>query len=285
VMRKTPMTPEEIARRRTEIIARRGPWSTDNILLTRSLYSIDGGAAGQELRVRRIVQTVVDLSGSRLKGRRVLELGSGEGGVALELAKQGAEVVAIESRPALVEKAEFARDALRLEHATIVHGDPRQITPEEHGYFDVVLALGTLDHLDVPAVFDVVKRVGAVCIGLALVEARLAARPSASVSHDGLMIRGARRKGPRGRAASAPVFHLTRPSLLALLARHGFSSIVETLDPQQDPDAPCFAAFKGRRVALVTAPQANAVPPPVWNAASPAKPPTRISTLLGRRRG
>lgn len=99
------------------------------------------GGGGQSTRVRRAVQNISDLSASRLKGLRILDLGCGEGGFALEFGKQGAEVVAIEGRPALAEKAEFAREALGLRHVSIVRGDVRSLCAEDYGFFDVVLAL------------------------------------------------------------------------------------------------------------------------------------------------
>ena len=279
-MRKTPMTPDEIASRRDEIAAHRGPWRADNLLLARNVYTMGEGAQGQEARVRRAVQTVLDLSASRVKGLRILDLGCGEGGFALELGKQGAEVVAIEGRAALAEKAEFARDALGLRHVSIVRGDVRRLSAEEHGFFDVVLALGILDRLDAPAVFDVAKRVGSVCKGFVLVEARLAARPRAQRESEGTVFRGT----PRLSADGEPSFVLTRASMLSLLARSGFTSIAETLDPDAAEDAPCFAAFKGRRVALQTAPQSNAVLPPGWGEAQPATPQGGIAHPPGRSR-
>jgi hypothetical protein len=283
-MRKTPMTPEEIARRRDEIIAQRGPWRNHNLRLTRALYTIDEDASAQEVKVRRIVQTVFDLASSRIKGLRILHLACGEGGLALELGKHGAEVVAIERSAALAEKAEFARDALRLSQVTIVRGDLRRLSVEEHGFFDVVLALSFLDRLGAPAVFDVVKRVAAVCKGFALIEARLTARPRATETYDGMTLRGLRRREHRG-ALSTESFVLARPSMLALLERYGFTSIVESLDPGSAEDAPCFAAFKGRRVALLTAPQANALPLPSWELPKARSSKSGISQLLGRRRG
>jgi SAM-dependent methyltransferase len=280
-MRQTPMTPEEIARRRDEIIAHRGPWRTDNLRLARNVYTIGEGVEGREARVRRTVQTVLDLSASRLKGLRILELGCGEGGRALELGKQGAAVVGIEGSEVLAEKAEFAREAMGLRHVSIVRGDVRHLSAEEYGFFDVVLALGILDRFQAPTAFDVAKRVGSVCKGFALIEAHLAARSRASYVSDGLVFRGAPRRVRDDKEGS---FLLTRRSMLSLLARCGFTSIAETLDPRATEDAPCFAAFKGRRVALQTAPQANAVLPPGWGEAQPSIPKRGIARLLGRGR-
>jgi SAM-dependent methyltransferase len=281
-MRKTPMTPEDLARRHGEIVGQRGPWTSDNLRLTRTLYTIAENAEGDAVRVRRVVQIVTDLAAPRVKGLRILDLACGEGGVALELGKQGAEVVALEASPALAEKAEFARDALRLSRVTVVRGDVRRLTPEEHGYFDVVLALGVLDRLDAPAIFDAVRRLASVCKGFALVEARLTGRPRVTETYDGMRLRGAARREPRS-AANASCFVLARASFLELLTRYGFSSIVETLDPHAVEDAPWFAAFKGRRVALLTSPQANALPAARWEAA-PARG-SRIGIPRILRRG
>ena len=296
-MRKTPMTPEEIARRRDEIVAHHGPWRVHNLQLARNVSTMGEGVPEQETRVRRAVQTVSDLSASRVKGLRILDLGCGEGGFALEFGRQGAEVVAIEGRFALAEKADFAREALGLRHVSIVRGDVRRLSAEEHGFFDVVLALGILDRLDAPAVFDVAKRVGSVCTGFALIEARLAARPRATHVSDGIAFRGAPQREHAATASRAQrlasadrsldnerSFLLTRVSMLSLLARSGFSSIAEALDPLASEESPWFAAFKGRRVALLSAPQVNAVFPPGWEEARPPTPKGGMARLLGRAR-
>ncbi len=296
-MRKTPMTPEEIARRRDEIVAIHGPWRVHDLQLARNVTTMSEGGGGQSTRVRRAVQNISDLSASRLKGLRILDLGCGEGGFALEFGKQGAEVVAIEGRPALAEKAEFAREALGLRHVSIVRGDVRSLCAEDYGFFDVVLALGILDRLDAPAVFDVTKRVGSVCKGFALIEARLAARTRATHVFDGIAFRGAPQREHAAAASRAQrlastdrsldnerSFLLTRASMLSLLERSGFSSIAEALDPAAAKDSPWFAAFKGRRVALLSAPQVNAVFPPGWGEAAPPARKSGVSRLLGRVR-
>lgn len=274
------MTPEEIRKGRDDIVANRGPWRSDNLRLAKDLFTIGDGEAGREARVRRAVQIVADIAGSRLSSLRVLELSCGEGGLALELGKHGAEVIALEGDAALAEKASFGRDALGLHRVTIVRGDARRLSPEEHGFFDVALALGVLDRLDAPAVFEVAARLGSVCKGFALVEARLAPRARATREGNGILFRGA----PRSREGR-PSFLLTRASMLSLLTRSGFTSIVETLHPAAEAAVPCFAAFKGRRVALQTAPQANAVRPAEWGDASPKGTASGIARLLrsGRR--
>jgi SAM-dependent methyltransferase len=296
-MRKAPMTPDEIVRRRDEIVAARGTWRHDNLRLAPGVFTIGEKVRGNEARVRRAVQTVFDLAGSRGKSLRILDLGCGEGGLALELGKQGAEVVGIEGRASLAEKAEFAREALRLGRVSIVHADVRRLSVEEYGFFDVVLALGILDRLDVPSVFDVVRALGAACTGFALIEAQLAPRARATRLADGISYRGAPRRehapgASRAERLSATErsldnehsFLLTRTSMLALLARAGFTSIAETLDPAAAADTPCLAAFKGRRAALITVPQANALTPHGWGEAQPIAPKAGLRRLLARGR-
>jgi SAM-dependent methyltransferase len=296
-MRKAAMTRDEIAKRRDEIAATRGPWRVDNVQLAAGVYTIGENADASSDRVRRRVQTVLDLAASQEKSLRLLDLGCGEGGLALELGKQGFEVVGIEGRAAVAEKAEFAREALGLRRVSIVNRDVRRLSVEEYGYFDVVLALSILDRLDAPAVFDVVKRIGSLCTGFALVEAELAARSRATRTFDGLVFRGAPRRehaasASRAERLAAPdrsldneqSFLLTRPSMLALLARAGFTSILETLDPGAVAGAPCFAAFKGRRAALHTVPRVNAIPPLRWGEAAHVSPKRGIRHLLVRAR-
>lgn len=273
------MTPEEIRQGRDEIIASRGAWRSDNLRLAKAVFTIGEGEPGRAAHVRRTVQTVADLAGSRLAGLRILDLACGEGGMALELGKQGAEVVAIEGRAALAQKAQFARDALRLHRVTILRADARRLSAEDYGFFDVALALGVLDRLDAPDVFEVATRLGSVCKGFALIEARLAARARGTREGNGILYRGS----PRS-SEGEPSFLLTRASMLSLLTRSGFTSIVEALHPDADPVVPCFAAIKGRRVALQSAPQANAVQPPAWGDASPAAGAFGIARLLRRGR-
>lgn len=277
-MRKPPMTPEEIGQRRAEIVASRGPWRSDNLRLAKDVFTIGDGAAGREAHVRSAVQLVADVAGSPLADLRVLDLSCAEGGLALEMGKQGAEVVALETRPALAEKAEFAREALGLQRVKIVRADPRTVSPEEIGYFDVVFAVGILDRHDASGVVEIARCAGAVCKGFALIESCPAARPRGSREHDGIVLRGAPRT-----TNGQPTFVLTRASTLALLVRCGFSSIVEALSPDAEPGVSRFVAFKGRRVSLQTIPHANAVVPPAWADGGPARKRTLVR-LLGRGR-
>lgn len=252
------MTDAEIAKRRDEVATTWGPWELDNLRIAPGVFTMGEGQDGSAARVRRTVQTILDLAGPREKTLRVLDLACGEGGLALELGRQGFEVVGLEGQAARAERAEFARDALGLTRVTIVHGDVRRLTVEEYGYFDVVVAMGILDRLDAPAILAAVKQMGVVCTRFALIEGELAPRARVARVIDGVTLRGT------SRPDKAPGFLLNRISLLGLLARSGFTSIADMLDPSAVPGTPCFAAFKGRRAALLAIPQANALAVPGW---------------------
>ena len=251
------MDRSEIKARRDEIAVRTGAWTMHNIQLAPGVHTIGEGEIGDQARLRRAVQVLRDVTGGKLAGTRVLDLECGEGGRAIELGKQGAEVVALASGAVPFEKAEFAREALGLRNVTVVRDDARRLSAETYGYFDVVIAQDALDRLDAPALFRVAEAVGTVCKGVLLVETELATRSRTARDHGGVAYRGAVRRG-------GLTFHLTRASFLNLLTRVGFTSILEVQDPEIGADASCFAAFKGRRVALATAPLANASLPAAW---------------------
>ena len=288
------MTRAEIIERRDEIVRRSGPWRRHDLRLADGVHTM---GAGETVRVRRIVQLVRDFAGGRLRGLRILDLGAGEGGFALELGAQEADVVALEGRAALAEKAEFAREALGLRRVSIVREDVRRLSVEQHGFFDVVLALRILEHLDAPAVFEVAKGIASACKGVALIETRLAPRARASREFEGVVFRGAPRREHRPNASrpqrlamldrsldNEHAFLLTRASLMGLLARCGFTSIAETRSPADDPESPCFAAIKGRKIALATAPEANALPTEAWPEPRPGVARRRLAGLLRRSR-
>lgn len=75
-----------------------------------------------------------------LRGARVLDAGCGAGQMTAELAARGADVVAVDISPALVEIARARLPAEHANRATFASGD----MTADHGRFDFVLAMDSL---------------------------------------------------------------------------------------------------------------------------------------------
>jgi 2-polyprenyl-3-methyl-5-hydroxy-6-metoxy-1,4-benzoquinol methylase len=67
-------------------------------------------------------------------------------------------VVALEGRQANLEKARFVKGILDLDHLELVLDDVRNLNKDRYGFFDVVLCLGILYHLDTPDVMNFVEK-------------------------------------------------------------------------------------------------------------------------------
>lgn len=206
----------------------------------------------------------------------MLDLGCLEGLFAIELARHGAEVVAIEGREVNIEKARFAKDVLGIHNLELVLDDVRNLSKEKYGRFDVVLCLGILYHLDVPDVFFFVKKMADVCQKFAIIGAHVSLVPEKSHFYEGKRYWGSTYEehssnsttGERTKALWASLhnvtsFWLTRSSLLNLLANVGFSSVHECLNPpvNQGLGRITLLAMKGPSKALLLSPHG---PVEVW---------------------
>jgi 2-polyprenyl-3-methyl-5-hydroxy-6-metoxy-1,4-benzoquinol methylase len=263
----------EVAARKQEIETRYGPWTAHNLQLQDDLYTIRPGVAGgNEARVRRVLQLVADLAHGPIERLRILDLGALEGLFAVELARQGASVVAVEGREANLEKMRLAKEALKLEHLELRHEDVRALDPARHGEFDVVLCLGLLYHLDAPDIFLLLERIHEVCRDLVIIETRISPYPSAQYQHNGRRYWGVVTAEPppdtppHSRDAlwssigNPRSFELTRASLCNALADVGYSSVLQChLPPHMEERAvrATFAAFARSRVPILSVPELN----------------------------
>lgn len=265
-----------IEERKREVIEKFGPWSAHNIHLGGGIYTISEGLAGDEIKLRRIIQCVADISGRPLNSLRILDLACLEGLYAVELARQGAAAVGIEGRETNIEKAHFAKEVLALENLEFVQDDVRNLCRAKYGCFDVVLCLGILYHLDVPDVFAFLEHVAEVCRGFVLIDTHVSTVREKSCRYRGAPYWG-RTYGEHD-AASTPEerarqlwasldnpqsFWFTRASLFNLLAHVGFTSVFECHMPPE-PDKPAdrltLLAVKGQRPDLLCAPLVNNQP-------------------------
>jgi SAM-dependent methyltransferase len=206
----------------------------------------DEGAA----RIRALVQAIGDLAGGP-GGKRVLDLGAGDGEIAVELALRGALVTAVEGR---LENADLIR-ALRAERGVskaaleVLVADVRELKWETLGAFEIVVCSGLLYHLTATDAAELAAHIRDACTRLALIDTEVAWGPLAEESgYSGLRFR--EEPSPLSSLGNEESFWLTRASLHALLYDAGFSSSFELGAPGQPrrEQRATVAALVGERV-------------------------------------
>ncbi|OHB72841.1 MAG: hypothetical protein A2V70_01490, partial [Planctomycetes bacterium RBG_13_63_9] len=267
---------DDIRRQKQEVIKRFGEWTAHNIQLAEDVYTIGERIAGDEIKLRRVVQTVSDMAGKPFGQLRVLDLACLEGLYTMEFARHGAEVVAIEGRTANIEKARFAAKVLSLTNVDFFQDDVRNLSADKYGRFDVVLCLGILYHLEVPDVFSFLGHVFEVCDGFAVIDTHVSLGCQKSCVYSGKEYWG--REFTEHHASSSlqererslwasldntTSFWFTRPSLLNLLSHIGFTSVYECHIPGESgkpANRLTLVAIKGQREQLVCCPLVNTQP-------------------------
>ena len=207
----------------------------------------DEGAA----RIRALVQATSDL-GVALPEARALDLGAGDGEIAVELALRGASVVAVEGR------AENAADirALSADRGVaveVIEADVRALDWAALGSFDVIVCSGLLYHLGLADSLALARSMRAACGRLLLMDTEVAWGPVEEASADGRPYCGLNFREHPSRLSSIgndESFWLTRASLHALLHDAGFASSWELGAPGQPRrgERATVAALVGERV-------------------------------------
>jgi len=87
--------------------------------------------------------TLVSWLGQDLKGKRILDAGCGTGALAVEAARLGAEVVAIDLSPTLVD---LARERIPADVAHLVEFHSGDMLDKGLGHFDHVVAMDSIIH-------------------------------------------------------------------------------------------------------------------------------------------
>jgi SAM-dependent methyltransferase len=106
---------------------------------------------GGETVIQNIDTGIFVHAAGGLSGKRVLDLGSNEGGYSVAFAQLGAkEVVGIEARENNLVCARYLKDRLNLPQVHFFNDDVRQVTAKKYGTFGAVLACGILYHVDDP---------------------------------------------------------------------------------------------------------------------------------------
>jgi hypothetical protein len=271
------MNLELLENRQRTIVDKFGPWTASNIHLGDHFYTIGETIQGDEIKLRRVLQVVSDATRRPLKSLRLLDLACHEGIYAIEFARHGANVVGIEGREAHIEKARFVKAALSLNNLDIVQDDVRNLSRDKYGYFDVVLCLGILYHLDVPDVFSFIERIGEVCQNIAVIDTRIAFGPTLPYVYKGTRYWGHRINEGHGRSDTPEQklkrywasldnltsFYLSRTSLYCMLGRVGFTSVYECYippEPAKPIDRITLLAIKGSRETVINSPLMDKYP-------------------------
>ena len=234
------MDTEQVEHKRQEIIRQHGEWTADNFQLCGDVYTIGKDSPIPPSRPLRVTQIISDHFGGSFEQLRIADLGTLEAAYAVEFARRGAHVVALELRDRNLAKSSFAKEVLKLDTLEFVKDDVRNFTVEKYGTFDVVLASGILYHLDVPDVFTFVENIARACTGIAIIDTHIGVEPVESFEHNGKTYSGwhfteySAEPSPEEveeknwmSIGNVKSFWLTRASLFNLMHDAGFTSVYE----------------------------------------------------------
>jgi 2-polyprenyl-3-methyl-5-hydroxy-6-metoxy-1,4-benzoquinol methylase len=238
--RGSTLDSEQIEVKRQKIMGQYGPWTADNFQLCDDVYTIGKDSPIPPTRPLRVTQIISDHFGESFEKLRIADLGTLEGAYAVEFARRGANVVALELRERNLVKSRFAKDVLRLDTLEFVKDDVRNFTVEKYGTFDVVLASGILYHLDVPDIFTFVENVARACTGITIIDTQIGVEPDESFVYKGNTYSGWHFTEYESNPTPEEVeqknwmsvgnvrsFWLTRASLFNLMHEAGFTSAYE----------------------------------------------------------
>ena len=97
----------------------------------------------------RMREVILSQLPDHLNGARVLDAGCGTGAMAVELAKRGADVVAVDISPELIKIAEARCPARMARRIEFVAGD---MLDARHGRFDYGVAMDSMIYYDAPTI-------------------------------------------------------------------------------------------------------------------------------------
>jgi len=282
-------SPEEILRSKAAIVERHGPWTAHNARLCDSVWTIKEGVVNFDEKTRRAIQIAHDFFGPDLSGLRVLDLGAGEGGLSLEFARQGAAVVYVDGREHNVAKARFVAEVLDIQGIRFLCEDVRNL-PDFEQKFDLVLCYGLLYHLDAAAAVGLIERISGITSRVAVVDTHFSLVNERSEELGGETYSGRSFREYPDDVSAADMnnalwssignitsFWFTKPSLLNLLNRVGFSMVYEVGSPlvydfhdrekdmrYKHADRSTFVAVRGAEAQVLTSPEVNRIPPRRW---------------------
>jgi len=268
---------ESIQRKLDELKREYGDWTYD-IPLPFDIWT-RGNLQIPHTRLKRIVQVVNDLTGKPLSECRILDLACLDGIFSIEFARQGAYTTGVEIREANIKKAIFCKEALGLHNLDFRRDDVRNVNLESYGRFDAIICSGILYHLTATDVISLINTMFEMVNSVVVIDTHIALKPAERFLHDGNEYWGAvfrehaddatpeeKAKSLLASADNPTSFWFTRPSLVNILSKAGFSSIYECFIPAhlnygkpglEHRDRCTFVAIKGAACEIKTSPSVN----------------------------
>jgi SAM-dependent methyltransferase len=272
-------TKEQIQQELEELKQKYGEWNFD-IPLPFGIWT-KGNLGVPQTRLRRIFQIASDLCVKPISESRVLDLGCSDGQFSIEFALQGANTVGVEAREANIKKAIFSKKVLNLENLEFRQDDLRNISLESYGKFDIIVCSGVFYHLPAGDAINLVKTIYNMVNTLLVLDVRVALEPIERFQHGtdeywGTIFREHPENATEEEKAKRTFYSIdnmtsfwfTRPSLINILTRAGFSSVYECFTPAHmnfgqpgihHPDHLTFVALKGKICELKTSPAVNSL--------------------------
>ncbi|HET7479296.1 MAG TPA: methyltransferase domain-containing protein [Rubrobacteraceae bacterium] len=207
---------------------RRGPWVTG--------VRIDGKVYGRATRhTSPRLEEFFEAFPEASKGR-ILEPGSLEGAMTVELARRAREVVSLEGRPQNVERAEFLKGLFGVDNVAFHVTDLEADDLSSYGGFDAVFCCGLLYHLPNPRAF--VERAAAAAPNLYL-DTQYACPGWELAERDGLRgwVSTEDPQDPQS-GLSGTAFWPTLDELHRLLRESGYETVVTLARPPDNRHGP-----------------------------------------------
>ena len=268
---------EQIQQGLNELRGEYGEWNFD-IPLPFGIWT-KGNLRIPQTRLKRIVQVVRDLSLKPISECRILDLGCSDGMFSIEFALHGAKTIGVEIRDANIKKAICCKEVLDLKNLEFRQDDVRKVSVESYGRFDAIICSGIFYHLPAIDAINLAKTMYEMVNRLIVLDVRVALEPEKSVRYGGDKYWGTIfREHPNNATAEEKAkrlfysadnttsFWFTRPSLINLLTKVGFSSVYECFAPAHmnfgkpgihHRDHLTFVALKNEICELKTSPAAN----------------------------
>jgi len=197
----------------------------------------------------------------------------------IEFALQGADTIGVEIREANIQKAIFSKEVLGLRNLEFRRDDVRNISVGSYGRFDAIICSGVLYHLTAADAIKLVNTMYEMTTRIVVVDTHVSLDPIESVRYGNNEYWGSifhehaedatadgKAKSLLASADNVTSFWFTRPSLINILTKTGFSSVYECFAPAhlnygkrgiEHRDRCTFVAVKNDACNLKTSPAAN----------------------------